>query len=1258
LTSRVVYAAALLAVLLAGSVFLTFRYWVLPNADNLRAYVVEEAERRIGRRITVGELEINWSGLRPDLTLSEVHVFDARGFPVLTFDTVHAVLSWRSLLAREPTVRLLVIDGPHLNIQRAEDGRLFVAGILLPDQAGEDVGEAPLTDWLLRQGEVVVTGARITWEDAQRGAPPLTLERVELRLQNAGARHRAAMRASAPQALGGGIDLRADLNLAGMANWLHASGEIYLAAGELTLEAWRPWVELPLELNRGRGALRAWLTLTDGRFAASTVDANLAGVSARLAPELPKLDVTQVMGRVGWRDNPEGWEISTRRLQLVTEDSIRIGPTDLSLASGVGDAERPASVRFSANRIDLGAFAALAGHLPLNEATRAEIAALAPRGALSDVVAAWDGELPAPKSYRVRARFADLHLEPLGLAPGLSGVSGELDGNELHGRFAIDGKRARVAMPKVFTAPLAFDSLAVRGAWSGAGGGTEVTLQKAEFANGDLAGSVSGEYNTSPAGPGRANMTAALSRIELRAAHNYLPLAVGPSTREWIRSALLSGRAVGTRVTLNGDLAKFPFADEGAGLFEASAKVVGADIQYADAWPRVEGVSADVLFKGVAMRVSEAAGTILGIPVAHARATIPDLDAKLTQLDVELTAQGDTERFLRLVAQSPVDGYIDGFTRRMTASGAGRLDLTLDLPLDHIDDAKVRGRYRFISNRVVMSRETPIMEDVSGDLAFTEREVSTEALKGRTMGGPFKLTAAARNGVFRIEAGGRADADAWKATSKFDWVRYLSGSTDWNYSRTARGNRVEESLRSSLKGLGLSYPAPVNKAAAQGQPFSIERVRFAGRETVSLKMGTVLSAQTTATMGDGGSTLESVALVLGAGSAQASRPGMWVSGSAPAVDVDGWREVLRGGAAEPQLTLQGIDLSAGRVFALNRMFRDLRVQGEQRDGALRLNVDGLEVAGQVVWDAAGEGAMQARLSRLVIPSDETLGRSGERSGPEARSLPALDIVADSFSLGTRPMGRLELQARNEGGLWRVGLLELRHPDSVINADGEWNGRASPPTTAFNVRLEAKDLGSFAARIGIGEGLHGGSGSVNGRIEWAGSPYKVDYPTLGGALKLDLKDGRFEAVEPGMAKLLGVLSLSALPRRLGGDFNDVFGKGFSFQQINADARLAQGVARTDNLSVVSSSVRVSMRGEVNLARESQSLQVRVTPELSETAALASGVIGGPIVGLATLAVAKLFRDPIGRLAGLDYTISGSWSDPQVARLTPVTKPEPQ
>ena len=54
---------------------------------------------------------------------------------------------------------------------------------------------------------------------------------------------------------------------------------------------------------------------------------------------------------------------------------------------------------------------------------------------------------------------------------------------------------------------------------------------------------------------------------------------------------------------------------------------------------------------------------------------------------------------------------------------------------------------------------------------------------------------------------------------------------------------------------------------------------------------------------------------------------------------------------------------------------------------------------------------------------------------------------------------------------------------------------------------------------------------------------------------------FVKLEPGIGKLLGILSLQSLPRRITLDFRDVFSDGFAFDSIQGSVKIDRGIAST-------------------------------------------------------------------------------------------------
>jgi uncharacterized protein YhdP len=211
---------------------------------------------------------------------------------------------------------------------------------------------------------------------------------------------------------------------------------------------------------------------------------------------------------------------------------------------------------------------------------------------------------------------------------------------------------------------------------------------------------------------------------------------------------------------------------------------------------------------------------------------------------------------------------------------------------------------------------------------------------------------------------------------------------------------------------------------------------------------------------------------------------------------------------------------------------------------------------------------------------------------------------------------------------------------------------------LDFRLTLADSGAFLQRLGAGEVLRGGAGDVQGQLSWVGSPLGFDYPSLEGKLDLNVGAGQFLHADPGGARLLGVLSLQALPRRLSLDFRDLFQKGFAFDGIEGEVSVARGVARTDGLRTHGAQATVLMQGSADLLRETQDVRVLVVPNFDAAGAALATMVINPAIGLGTLFAQWALREPLIAANTSELHITGSWAEPQVQRLSgPAPSPAP-
>ena len=1281
----------------AGTV-LVVRHVLMPSVDALREPIAAMLAQQLALPVSIERIEGGWVGWRPRLRIEGLRVADREGREALTLGAVDATVAWSSLLRGTPHFDRLDIQAPELVLRRDPAGNIFVAGIALPAGTGEDSGGLA---WLLAQRQIVIHGARLTWQDEARAAPALVLDGVALRLDRRGSKVRFALDARPPQALASALVVRGEVarasRLVSLQRLSTAAGRVYVELERADLGGWQPWFDYPLPLA-GHGGVRAWADADGEGGLDMTADVALDGVKTQLGDALPALDVTRLDGRLTMTRGETGGSFGTRGLSLTLADGLTVAPTDFELRLDQGGEGEPAGGAVSANRLDFAALAALAGYLPFDAGVRARLARFEPSGKAEDLRLAWRGDPGAPTHWSLAARFEGVGLLACEGWPGLGGLSGRIEGDADGGRFQLSGSGMHIDLPTVFDpGRLDFDRLRAEGGWQRRTDRMEIALDSAEFDNIDAAGTASGRYWPAADGPGEIDLQARLSRADSTAVWRYLPRVVNAHTREWVQQGIRAAGVPEARLRLQGKLEDFPFRD-GAGQFLVTVRVADGVLDYAPGWPGIDGIHGEVRFEGPGMRISAERGRILGVDLVDVVADVPELDARPSEImTITGRALGPTAEFLRFVAASPVSRRIGGFTDGIRAEGSGELDLKLVMPLRSTIDTTVEGAFRFAGNRIELLDGLPALERAGGVVRFTGDSLAIPEASAQFLGQTATVSArTGADGVVRFEAVGRADAAAVRARYPQPLLDGVSGTAAWRAAiRVGRGStRVE--VNSDLLGFASSLPAPLNKSAGEAWPsrFVFDHASGRERDTLGLKLGAVLRAELMHAPG-ADEMRGGIAIGRATGDAPpAAEAGLRVAAVLDRLDVDAWRRVLEaggdvaeadasgsgaeagadpvstGGAALAVAGLRDLALAADEVRAFGHTLKAVDLRAEADAGGWKARLESDIADGAFDWRNAGDGALRARFRHLRVGQEDPQGGDqGERAGKggdaaeqaepveEAppRSLPALDVVAEQFELRGLDLGRLEVFARNRGGLWQLERFNLANDDGRLAGSGQWQA-AGRQRTRLDFSLETPDFGRLSTRLGYPDVVRGGQASLTGQLAWQGAPTRIDYPSLNGSLKLETGSGQFNKLEPGVGRLLGILSLQALPRRITLDFRDVFSEGFAFDRISGSIDVAAGVLRTEDLEIRGPAARVKMTGAANVVAETQDLRVQVQPTLSESIAIgaAAGLLN-PAVGVITYLAQKVLSDPIEKIFAFEYVVTGAWSDPQVAKRG--QEPEP-
>lgn len=737
-------------------------------------------------------------------------------------------------------------------------------------------------------------------------------------------------------------------------------------------------------------------------------------------------------------------------------------------------------------------------------------------------------------------------------------------------------------------------------------------------------------------------------------------------------------------------------------------KTLGKDGKPLPLWPQAEHIKGSFVFDRARMEIHGDTATTGGAALTGVKAVIPDLTIHDSTLEIDGNASAPMQEFLKYVANSPVLGWIAHFTEDTHASGNATLALKLQLPLSHMIDAKVQGALQLNNNDIELMNDLPPVQAAQGKIEFNEHGVNLNQLSGIFLDGPVSITGGTqRDNAIVVKLGGMLTADGFRKQYPMPAMQRLaghfSGAARYNGTVTVRDHQLTVAVDSNLAGLGLDLPAPVAKPAADAMP-----LRFLLTSALAADAGGALRDEIRIALGTGvaaryerqKSGKAPWKLVRGGIGINTPAPepdaGLAVNISLPALDVDQWLDFGNavaggaGGAAGASAEGGGDGPGAEAAPAEAADFAqyvmpdtiavrssDLVIGGRKLENVVvgvsrhktiwQASVDSTQANGYLTWSEPstghGLGKVTARLSSLVIPASaskevQDLLSDGKSA---AATIPALDVVVERFELFNKPLGRLELQASNAqlpaapapGGPareWRINKLSLANDDGALTGSGKWVTRAGVHNTSLNFKLDIADAGKLLDRFGFAGTVKNGSGSLNGDIAWKGLPYSLDLPSLEGQITMNVEKGQFLKQDPGAAKLLGVLSLQALPRLLKLDFHDVFSEGLAFDGITANASIHQGIAKTDNLKMHGVAATVLMDGSADIANESANLHVVVIPEVNlGTAPLVYALAVNPVIGLGSFLAQLFLSAPVMKALTYHMQVTGPWKAPVVTKL---------
>ncbi|HEX5048405.1 MAG TPA: YhdP family protein [Gammaproteobacteria bacterium] len=1282
---KAVVALVAIFALLVGAGLVGFKVLVnrLPSyQDDLQAWVNEA----LGVRLTYAGVDARWGLSGPELTFRDATVAaadDAAPFLTARVASVGVSpigLAARLLTQREVGIDRLTFEGTELTIVQTEDGELTVQG------ASSSAARRP--DFALNvppEVEVLVRDSRVLYFDQRRGfmwdfqdvAGSMRREQDALLIE-AQARPRSDVARSIEVTAQGFIEEGpvddAASPAGGAKRGPRFSGDWRVSAQVEEIDLVVAGRLLPSKTGlpssnllplAGRGDVGLWVEWKRGTPVGGSAKLALAGVELP-APQGAAASRYDRLGLTAdWSRSDENWRVELRDIALEREGRSWPGGSGAALELENG-ASGLARVALRADFVRLEDVTPLLGPVPESRLLQSWFA-LEPRGDLRGIdLELQRGAAEGAVDYRVSAEFAGLGVEPIEGLPGVRGATGVLRADSRSGRVELKTTDAGFEWPAMFRAPFEVSELSGLVVWRQGQDALRIVSDDLVLATADASTRSNLELTVPADGSSpRLDLASTVSGFDLTAARKYLPAPkMPPVVVEWLDGALAGGRARSASVSFVGPLAAFPF-DGHEGEFRAKVDLDRGVLAYVSDWPRAEDLDGTVEFVNASFTAQDS-GRALGNRAANVRVAIPDLRDAVLGLTIDTI--GPLDQVLAYLRGAPLIAQELGsdFERLSAPNGTGEAHVSLSLPLKDRDSYKLDASLGMIDGELAFRGFGPHATEINGKLTLEDGVLRGEGIQAIFLDGPItaRVDPPGVEGYrTRIALEGEVTIDAVADAFDLPFADRLAGQTRWQGALLIPAVGGDErmppriTVDSNLSGVALRFPAPFAKAP--GEPTNLQ-VDLTFPATGGLDMQGYLGASRRFALqfdedagAEGKFEFRRAALRFGGvlPELRVDR-GVTVDGSVPELPVDDWLALAdgNGGGGGFGTTFAGGSLDVAGLTAFGQELGRTKVSARRRTDDWQVDLDSDPVAGTLLIpvDLDRDPQVVAVMRRLYLSAGD--GTPAARH-LDPRQLPGLQLHADEFAVGQRLLGRLDAEILSDPLGLRLASFESSSESFSAQGSGGWFvGADGSETTRFAVSVSSTDLAKTFAALGFDPIIEGKSAEVTASVYWPGAPNADWMQHVGGDVALKAEKGSLIDVAPGAGRVVGLLSLSTLPRRLALDFRDVFNRGLVFDEITADFVLVDGNAYTDNLKLTGPVAEVGAIGRTGLRDKDYRQQFVVTAEPGKVLPTVGALLGGPGVAAALLIFTRIFKKPLAGIGRASYCVTGSWAEPMVERLT--------
>ena len=1252
--------------------YITFYFFVKSDLNYYSDKITNYISKEINREVSIETLEAKWVVTNPRFIINQFSIYNHDKSKAFNLKKVEIDLSWVSLFKLDFILDQIVIYNPTLEIQKNSETEYLVGGINV-DLEDE---QSKVSDWLLNQDDIIIVDGGITWIDNTRGEiPKLILSNLNFNFQTSTLlsyldRHFFSLSFYSSEGTSKKISIGGHIDVDSIKGSEDLSGKISLKSSDVSLKAFKRWVDYPLGIEEGKGSLEANGVITEGVFTEASATFDIQDFSFSPGQKIGNdIKLNNFSGAITWNQSGDQSYVELNELDLATSNGLNLEKANAKISFNAAK-EELITTSLNINRINLESMSEFLTMLFPNSAfTNKTLKSLAPKGELKKLKFSWKRSDANPiENLLIEAQLLKLKFKEYKNFPGLDNITGDLKYSNNKGYFKSVSRDVSIRKSNTFRAPLTFNQMSGELFWEN----SEFKIKDFIIRDEYILSNIQGSFKPLPNNNIFLNLDIDIPRLDIPALKKIYPKQLGREALGWLDTSLLKGSAEDIKIKVKGRSDDFPFVDldeqpdPKKGLFTLTGLIKDNFIEYGAEWPEIEDFDAELSVKGSRFVMHSTKGHINKNSIVNFKAAIHPFTAESIKMNIDATFDSPTNNIITAVNESPINDYMKGVFNNIDGGGSGELKLKMVIPFDDIDNIPFNGTYEFQGSSLESKRLeafnkkdsiNPTISNLKGLVYISNDDVFIKNVEGILYGEPLNIDLKNIDEITKINIKSYIGENFIKEVLGKNFINKVSGKAKWSGEINLYKSKSELLFTSDLIGIQIKDLSILNKLESDTLSLSINKTATNSTEDkIFVQLGTNIKAtiniannpDSPRNIKNGLITINSnqktvlpskgIHLVANIASANEKDFDFLLSADESEIKSDSNKQHIAIDQAEiliQDLSLYGYILENANI--------------KIRPGSAGTNIQfkSDEANGNILWDK-NSNLIKARFDKLHLLENI---KTEEEEEEEGRLIfynpPKIDIKVQSFKSQTSNIGIVEGQMRlvatKEERIWNIELFELMNKNNILKMSGSWDDEGLNPNSSINFDWNLINLDKTLEQLEMDSLIKGGSAKIKGYLSWPGNPLNFDKTITDGRFSLDAKEGIILQVKPGVGRLFGLLTLQNLPRRLQLDFSDLFSEGFVFDEINGSVKINNGELNSDNFEIDGPAADILIKGTVNIINETQELFVTVTPRISDSMSLIA-LVGGPVAGAAAFIAQKILDDPLNEVLTDQYKIIGTWSEP--------------